>query len=198
VTAPVIATIVKFGDQVVPIEECTWVQWAPCGCPSAVALAGHFCPTEESAWRENTPHGTQREVDADKAAGYRIELMSSARCRSEVLPHMSGKCPHEPMWGVPPLPDLPDGYVWAVKRLDGVGSRVKHAVRLGPLNDDPRWNQRGYRSTGEMLCRDISNKRHIGWHFVEQGPPQDWWNDPARVLDDALPCKVCLRKVVAS
>lgn len=189
-----ISTVVTFDDgTTLPLSECAWVRFLPCGCACGVALAEHS-PTEADTWLGFTHHETAKEVAHDKALGYRLEL--HPRGRGLDLLKAGDDCTH-PDRGLPSEPALPEGYVWAVKKLTGVASRVRHAVLLGPDDAHPHWSTKGYRSKATMLCRDVSNRRHIGWYFAEDGDKSEWWCHPQRALDAALPCKNCTKKLVA-
>lgn len=72
-------------------SECSWFEWAPCGCLVGVALADYLPLDEDAAWREF--HGTKREVDRRRRKGHRFVL----RPHSE-LPNPWDDCHHVPRW----------------------------------------------------------------------------------------------------
>lgn len=84
--------LVEIDGQAVPIEDCDWVMWAPCGCAPGVLVA-RVAATEEDAWREFCPN--KRERTHRQRDGYRLELVTHERWRSEIADLMRVKCPHE-------------------------------------------------------------------------------------------------------
>lgn len=76
----------------VPLHDCDWVLWGPCGCPFGVSV-GRYSPTEEMAWKSFY----ERKRDREKAqrSGERLELMSHQRWCDEVAERMKGRCPHD-------------------------------------------------------------------------------------------------------
>lgn len=80
----------------VPLTDCDWVLWGPCGCPFGVSMAatamGVRAPDEEAAWRSF--YDTKREVDRAKRRGLRLEFMSHERYSREVCPRMTVRCSH--------------------------------------------------------------------------------------------------------
>ena len=75
------------------LSNCTWITWAPCGCPVGALTAAYgdtAHATEEQAWREQYP--LKRERDKYQRQGYRLELMSWGRYRREV--DLAARCPH--------------------------------------------------------------------------------------------------------
>ena len=87
---------VEIDGQHVPLDDCSWVLWGKCGCPYGVTLAGTRggCSiiTEDDAWKEF--FGRKRDRDKAKREGDRMELMTTARCRAEVLDRMKVRCGH--------------------------------------------------------------------------------------------------------
>ncbi len=75
------------------LTNCTWITWAPCGCPCGAltaAFGDEAFATEEQAWRKHYP--LKRERDMYQRRGYRMELMSWDRYRAKV--DLSARCPH--------------------------------------------------------------------------------------------------------
>jgi hypothetical protein len=75
------------------LTNCTWITFAPCGCPCGAltaAFGDEAFATEDQAWREQYP--TKRERDKYQRQGYRLELMSWPRYRAEV--DLAARCPH--------------------------------------------------------------------------------------------------------
>lgn len=84
---------VEIGGQLHALSNCTWITWAPCGCPCGAltaAFGDEAFATEEQAWRKHYP--LKRERDRYQRQGYRMELMSWSRYRAEV--DLSVRCPH--------------------------------------------------------------------------------------------------------
>jgi hypothetical protein len=75
----------------VPLAECDWVLWAPCGCPTGVCVARRAL-TEDDALKEFWD--TRREAVRRRREGYRVELMTHARWSAEVMDLMRHPCPH--------------------------------------------------------------------------------------------------------
>lgn len=80
-----------------PDEHSCWVLTAPCGCPCGVADAARgteaYAATEAEAWM--TLYDDWGRAARDKAAGYRVGLMTHARYKSEAADLMLARCPHE-------------------------------------------------------------------------------------------------------
>ena len=85
------ARVVELDGKTVPLADCDWVEWAPCGCPVGTA-AGRNVATEGDAWKDFYP----READRERAQkqGYRWELMTHDRWSAEVADLMIAGCPH--------------------------------------------------------------------------------------------------------
>lgn len=103
--------------QPVPVEQCFWMQFSPCGCASGVAVAdlrGAPLITEDLARIEFTRTNTKLEVERDKAAGYTMKLVTRQQYRDTYMEQIKGSCPHDPKWGhvVPPIPE---GFEWRYK-----------------------------------------------------------------------------------
>ncbi|KOU59905.1 hypothetical protein ADK57_32055 [Streptomyces sp. MMG1533] len=85
--------MVQIDGKTFPLSNCTWITWAPCGCPCGALTAAYgdrAHATEEQAWREHYP--LKRDRDKYQRQGYRMELMSWDRYRAEV--DLAAKCPH--------------------------------------------------------------------------------------------------------
>jgi hypothetical protein len=75
------------------LSNCTWITFAPCGCPIGALTAAYgntAHATEEQAWQQQYP--LKRDRDKRQRQGYRLELMSWNRYRAEV--DLSVRCPH--------------------------------------------------------------------------------------------------------
>lgn len=89
---------VEIDGKHIPLADCDWVLWAPCGCPAGVTVAqsrgGHIVnATEDAAWREFWER--KRDIDRRKRQGYRVELMTHERYSAEVYDLMRAhRCPH--------------------------------------------------------------------------------------------------------
>lgn len=89
----VLTLMVEVDGKVRPLADCTWITWAPCGCPCGALTAAYgdtAHATEEQAWREQYP--LKRERAKYQRQGYRLELMSWGRYRAEV--DLAARCPH--------------------------------------------------------------------------------------------------------
>ena len=85
----------EIDGQMVPLRQCDWVKWAPCGCPVGLAVAGEgYAVTEQDAWKEF--YDRKRDADRARRAGYRIELVTHTRWGAEIMPLMTAPCPHRP------------------------------------------------------------------------------------------------------
>ncbi|MFJ2676340.1 hypothetical protein [Streptomyces sp. NPDC087525] len=85
--------MVQIDGQTVPLGNCVWITWAPCGCPCGVlnaAFGDEVFATEEQAWREKFP--TKRERDKYQRQGYHLELMGWDRYRRDI--DLAARCPH--------------------------------------------------------------------------------------------------------
>ncbi|WP_406325867.1 hypothetical protein OG784_13045 [Streptomyces sp. NBC_01617] len=85
--------MVEIDGQLRPLSNCTWITWAPCGCPCGALTAAYgdeAHATEQQAWQEIYP--TKRERDKYQRRGFRLELMSWDRYLAEV--DLAKRCPH--------------------------------------------------------------------------------------------------------
>lgn len=87
--------LVRIDGNAVPLRDCAWVEYAPCGCAVGVMVAAmsdgsRALPTEDDARRHLDP----KKRDRDKAIrqGYRLELMTMTRYRAEI--DLAVRCPH--------------------------------------------------------------------------------------------------------
>jgi hypothetical protein len=78
----------------VPVNDCDWVLFGPCGCPWGVATGRHH-PTEEQAW-EAFYEDTDDQGATDRARGVRLELMTHARYSADVYDRIRKGCNHLP------------------------------------------------------------------------------------------------------
>ena len=93
------------GAKNVPLTDCDWVLWKPCGCAQAVSVAqipGVTVADEDTAWTHfadveglngDDLDEALEEIADQKAAGWRVELITHARCKS-VLDGWGKPCPH--------------------------------------------------------------------------------------------------------
>jgi hypothetical protein len=86
----------EIGGRHVPVDDCSWVMWGPCGCPWGAALAGLHggsrILTEDDAWREF--YSLKRERERAQRDGVRMELMTFERWKAEVCDRMKARCGH--------------------------------------------------------------------------------------------------------
>lgn len=93
--------MVQINGRTVPLRDCEWVFYEPCGCPRGVMDAS-ICDQpiydEDAAFREFFDTGYKRQTDAavkrERERGVTAELMTVERYRVEVNPRLRGKCPH--------------------------------------------------------------------------------------------------------
>ncbi|KAB2347325.1 hypothetical protein [Actinomadura rudentiformis] len=83
--------LAEIDGELVQLDDCDWVLWAPCGCAIGVVVARHT-PTEDAAWKEFYP--TKRERESKQRKGYRMELVTHARWRDEISDLMRAACSH--------------------------------------------------------------------------------------------------------
>ena len=81
----------------VPLTECDWVLWDPCGCPIGVTVGAlpdgsMVTASEEAAWAHLYDGG--REVARAQDRGEHLEFMTSERYRREVADRLGAPCPH--------------------------------------------------------------------------------------------------------
>jgi hypothetical protein len=101
-TATLLAAI---GAKNVPLADCDWVLWMPCGCSQAVSVAqipGLTIGDEGAAWAQFSDLEDLDREDLDvaleeiaerKQAGWRVELVTHRRCKA-VLDGWGKPCPH--------------------------------------------------------------------------------------------------------
>ena len=80
----------------VPLTDCDWVPWRPCGCPQGVSRAatshGVYAADEDAAWKEF--YDLKRDRVQAQRKGLRMELMSHERYCREVSDRMKVRCDH--------------------------------------------------------------------------------------------------------
>lgn len=91
------ATLYAEADgRIVPLHECDWTLWKPCGCLQAIAVAAttdHVVATEDDAWKQFYDYAAERKKAAKD--GMRVELITHARWRSELMDAFGKPCPHK-------------------------------------------------------------------------------------------------------
>ena len=86
----------EVGGKLVPLADCDWVLWQPCGCMQAIAVAsapGHVVATEEDAWRQFYDRAASRKVA--RKGGMRVELITHERWKRELMEPFGKPCPHK-------------------------------------------------------------------------------------------------------
>src|SRR5581483_4991938 len=91
------AVSVELGGRQVPLRDCDWVLWAPCGCPAGVTVAstpdeGLVQDTEMAAWMAF--YDDADEIIRAQRRGEHLELMTHERWSAEVADRMTGRCGH--------------------------------------------------------------------------------------------------------
>lgn len=87
--------LVVIDDKPVPLNDCAWVEYAPCGCAVSVILAAMSDGSRALTTEDHVRHHLDpKKRDRDKAIrqGYRLELMTMDRYRAEV--DLAVRCPH--------------------------------------------------------------------------------------------------------
>lgn len=85
---------VEIDGVTVPLDDCDWVLWAPCGCPWGVTKAGSdYCTKEDEVWRIH--FSTARAVESAKKKGYSIELVTHEKWNAEIVGPFRNECPHK-------------------------------------------------------------------------------------------------------
>lgn len=84
--------LAEIDGQTVPLSECDWVKWAPCGCPVGVTVA-RYAATEHDAWKAF--YDRKRDIDRAQRQGYSMELVTHARWGAQVMHLMTSPCPHK-------------------------------------------------------------------------------------------------------
>ncbi|WP_343466390.1 hypothetical protein AAI421_14650 [Rhodococcus aetherivorans] len=143
----------------VPIEECTWVQTAPCGCECAWTVA-RYHPTYDDAW--NTFSSSKKERERNEKRGFKVKIVRHKDIR------IKDDCTHTPKWGVEP-PPTPEGYSWAASLESRALHLVPVVIEMGEttsLDCGPKetiktlcgrasawvWSRRWYETEGLIEC----------------------------------------------
>lgn len=159
--------------QAVPLQDCSWYSYSPCGCCSGVMMAesgDDVYATEEQAWAHFEPNTALRK--RDQSRGLRLEI----GLRREVQAKLVMDCPHDPKWGHAPAAVL-DGFVWATTEIYPSARDRAHlvprdvATAYVPRHDFP------LARPGKSLCGRDEYR---------------WWTS-GRVLADAVECARCVR-----
>ncbi|MFJ9985370.1 hypothetical protein ACIQUD_15280 [Streptomyces globisporus] len=77
--------MVQIDGETVPLADCAWSMWAPCGCMVAISMAvsgTRTLATEEQAHKNHSPR--KRDRDREIRDGDRWELITMARYRREI------------------------------------------------------------------------------------------------------------------
>ena len=82
---------VEIDGTYVPLDECDWVLWGPCGCPFGVTV-GRLSPTEVDAWKHFCDR--KRDIGRAKRNGQHLELVTHQRWCDEIAERMKFPCPH--------------------------------------------------------------------------------------------------------
>jgi hypothetical protein len=93
----------------VPLDECSWLLMAPCGCSGGIVLAvsgGDAYLTPEAAMKEMY----DREAARKAKDGWYARLILHSDFGRVVAPMWKGTyCGHDPQWGVKPTTRTVDG-----------------------------------------------------------------------------------------
>lgn len=127
-SATVEHSVVINGERL-PLHECDWVMFAPCGCAAGITVADlkdsryQSAPivTVDQAWEHMYDSRAERVRDQD--LGFRFELMP----RRDSIDLIRAGCTHDPEWGYEHAPTL-DGYTWAAISAFRSRSPLKHLV----------------------------------------------------------------------
>ena len=91
------ATLYAEADgRIVPLHECDWALWKPCGCLQAIAVAamtGHVVATEDDAWKQFYDRASSRKVA--RRGGMRVELVTHERWKRDLMEPFGKPCPHK-------------------------------------------------------------------------------------------------------
>lgn len=89
------ALLVQVDGKTLPLTDCCWIEYRPCGCPCSALTADwgdgeNTFATEAQTRKHLSP--TKRERDKAAREGYRLELLSWDRYRAEI--DHAARCPH--------------------------------------------------------------------------------------------------------
>ena len=87
--SPTAALRVEVDGKTVPIDECNWAIYRPCGCLRGVLMAEGF-PTEEGAWKQFFDKKKAREQA--RKQGVKIELVTHERWKAELSAKFGSNC----------------------------------------------------------------------------------------------------------
>ena len=160
--------LVEIDGEQHPLDDCSWLMFAPCGCMSGISMMRDDVMSEEQAWASFEPNAEQRR--RDQKAGFRV--VAGLRTAAK---NLHDRCPHTPTWGVVKTP-IPDGYQWA-RQWSITSGRRKHLVPdIGVENYREKRFSAG--STAP-LC---------------DGKPEFSWSTEWYALDGAPECLKCATK----
>lgn len=78
--------LVQIDDQTLPLKDCVWAEYRPCGCACGVMTADwgddEVFATEQQAWQEMYP--LKRERDQAIKKGFTLKLVTFAYYRQSV------------------------------------------------------------------------------------------------------------------
>lgn len=141
----------EIDGQQVPIEDCCWVEVAPCGCICGVTATKHvdvgYLLTPEQAGRHFCENA--REYEKSVAQGSSWKVMTR-----EAFESCPMTCDHDPKWGVRRLPKEIPGWQYAARYR----ARTKHLV---PRDIDPRSDTRV-----STLCGRMKERSYL-WRTAE-------------------------------
>jgi hypothetical protein len=87
--------LVEVDGAQVPLKSCEWVFYAACGCPVGCCwpvIGDTVLATEDAVFREM--YGSKREAAKARKAGKTARLVSREDFLEDVVPALTGKCPH--------------------------------------------------------------------------------------------------------
>ncbi len=88
---------VELGGRHVPLRDCDWVLWGPCGCPLGVTVGatndgGIMQASEDAAWKAF--YDRKRDIERAPRRGEHLELMTHECYCAEVSDRMLARCEH--------------------------------------------------------------------------------------------------------
>ena len=153
------------------LTDLAWQEIAPCGCVSGVTVAAtdELIVTAEQAGRHFASSSDEYDRDVERGYSWR------AREHKEAVGELQSQCPHDPKWGVEPIP-IPEGYVWAA--VHALGSRPKRQHLVPQSAVQTAKDQKYGAGHTSALCRRTK---------------AFWWSDEWYAKDGLIECDACVK-----
>lgn len=137
------AIYVEIDEKPVPLRDVCWLEVAPCGCACGIATAesgDRRILTAVDCWSDF--FGTKAEREKYRRLGFTFEAVTRTEGHRRLT--LPKDCPHDPQYGVPPIPQR-EGYAWACSGSYRTPASARlHLFPSGrvDMSSDREWRER--------------------------------------------------------